>query len=263
MIYVMSDIHGNRRRFDSVMAQINLQPEDHLYVIGDVVDRHPDGISILLQLMGMKNVTVLLGNHEYMMLNVFDPARQTDEYERRENVRRWLRNGAEPTIEAYEALDAKTQNKVICYLNRMPLTKSLIAGHKRYMLVHAAPPELYYPYYHSVEEFCVWYRMQYNTKLPKGYTLIFGHTTTKRFVRQERDARLFEQGVEEFPPYPIDYMSIWYGDHRICIDCGSGYPDTFDPEYGAMGRLACLRLDDLKEFYSDERFQQKEVETEA
>jgi len=28
MIYVMSDIHGHRRRFDSVMKQINLQPED-------------------------------------------------------------------------------------------------------------------------------------------------------------------------------------------------------------------------------------------
>lgn len=31
MIYVMSDIHGHRRRFDSVMKQINLQPEDTLY----------------------------------------------------------------------------------------------------------------------------------------------------------------------------------------------------------------------------------------
>ena len=28
MIYVMSDIHGQKRRFDSVMKQINLQPED-------------------------------------------------------------------------------------------------------------------------------------------------------------------------------------------------------------------------------------------
>ena len=72
MIYVMSDIHGNRRRFDSIMDQIQLQPEDKLYVIGDVIDRHPDGISILLQLMEMPNVTMLLGNHEFMMLNAID-----------------------------------------------------------------------------------------------------------------------------------------------------------------------------------------------
>lgn len=44
MIYVMSDIHGQKRRFDSIMKQIKLQPEDTLYVLGDVIDRNPDGI---------------------------------------------------------------------------------------------------------------------------------------------------------------------------------------------------------------------------
>lgn len=53
MIYVMSDIHGHRRRFDSVMKQINLQPEDTLYILGDVIDRNPDGIRILQQLRAM------------------------------------------------------------------------------------------------------------------------------------------------------------------------------------------------------------------
>ena len=40
----MSDIHGNARRFNSIMQQIDLQPEDTLYVLGDVIDRYPDGI---------------------------------------------------------------------------------------------------------------------------------------------------------------------------------------------------------------------------
>lgn len=47
MNYVLSDIHGNRQRFDSIMEQIALQPEDTLYVLGDVIDRYPDGIRIL------------------------------------------------------------------------------------------------------------------------------------------------------------------------------------------------------------------------
>ena len=68
MIYVMSDIHGNSKRFDSVLKQINLQPEDTLYILGDVVDRYPDGIRILRRIMKMPNVKMLLGNHEYMML---------------------------------------------------------------------------------------------------------------------------------------------------------------------------------------------------
>ena len=47
MVYVLSDIHGNERRFDSILEQIKLQPDDTLYILGDVVDRHPGGIRIL------------------------------------------------------------------------------------------------------------------------------------------------------------------------------------------------------------------------
>jgi len=68
MIYVMSDIHGHRARYESIMSQINLQPDDHLYVLGDCIDRHPDGLEILKELYYMPNATVLLGNHEHMML---------------------------------------------------------------------------------------------------------------------------------------------------------------------------------------------------
>ena len=63
MTYVISDIHGQTRRFQSVMKQINLQPEDTLYVLGDAIDRYSDGIKILRQLMAMPNVKLLLGNH--------------------------------------------------------------------------------------------------------------------------------------------------------------------------------------------------------
>lgn len=41
MIYVMADIHGHEGRFDSILQQIGLQPEDTLYVLGDVIDRNP------------------------------------------------------------------------------------------------------------------------------------------------------------------------------------------------------------------------------
>ena len=68
LIYVMSDIHGNERRFNSIMKQIDLRPEDTLYVLGDVVDRHPGGIRILRRIMAMPNAKMILGNHEYMML---------------------------------------------------------------------------------------------------------------------------------------------------------------------------------------------------
>ena len=83
MIYVLSDIHGNERRFNSILKQINLQNEDTLYILGDVIDRHPDGIRILRKIMSMPNVKMLLGNHEYMMLRAlghpYDPYDTTSE----------------------------------------------------------------------------------------------------------------------------------------------------------------------------------------
>lgn len=79
MIYVMSDIHGNMRRFDSVMKQIELRPEDTLYILGDVIDRYPDGIRILRRIMAMPNVKMLLGSHEYMMLNALGRPYDRDE----------------------------------------------------------------------------------------------------------------------------------------------------------------------------------------
>lgn len=51
MVYVMSDIHGNWERYCSIMRKIKLQPEDHLYVLGDIVDRYPQGLKILWQLI--------------------------------------------------------------------------------------------------------------------------------------------------------------------------------------------------------------------
>lgn len=47
MIYVMSDIHGNAVRFNDVMAKIDFQPEDTLYILVDAVDRYTDGFKII------------------------------------------------------------------------------------------------------------------------------------------------------------------------------------------------------------------------
>ena len=75
MLYVMSDIHGHLQRFESIMEQIKLGEGDHLFVLGDVIDIHPDGIQILQKLLRMPNTTVLLGNHELMMCRaVYKPA---------------------------------------------------------------------------------------------------------------------------------------------------------------------------------------------
>ena len=60
MIYVLSDIHGNKENFDSILEKINLRMEDSQYILGDVIDRYPYGIQLLQQIMGSLISDVLL-----------------------------------------------------------------------------------------------------------------------------------------------------------------------------------------------------------
>ena len=150
MIYVMSDIHGQKRRFDSVMKQINLQPEDTLYVLGDVIDRNPDGIKILRQIMAMSNAKMLLGNHELMMMNaLYYPPPEDEEwpeyyYERKQSL--WYRNGGQITHNYLKHIRKTTRQEIFEYLEKLPINIELTLNNRKFILTHAAPAELYETY---------------------------------------------------------------------------------------------------------------------
>jgi len=232
MTYVLSDIHGNLKRFDSIMDQINLQPTDTLYILGDVVDRFPDGIKILRRIMKMPNVKMLLGNHEHMMLNaigdIFDA--KSHRYRGDRELRLWYRNGGQVTHEYLKHIRKDLREEVFAFVRQLPLNLDVEVNGIKYKLVHGSPVENYMTsYYYSskystLAEFAVWERWDETMPVPDGYVMIFGHTPTIHFN-------------------PDEPWSIWSCDEAIGIDCGSGYAD---------GRLCCLRLDDMTVFYSEE-----------
>ena len=232
MTYVLSDIHGNLRRFESIMKQIKLHPDDTLYVLGDVVDRYPDGIKILRRVMKMPNVKMLIGNHEYMMLKAIEHCK--DAADEKENTnwkqrRLWYRNGGYVTHEHLKHIRKEYRTEVFDFIRQLPMNLEVEVNGIKYKLVHASPEENFMTqYWHSEDyesqkEFAVWHRWDETQPVPEGYTLIFGHTPTCYFH------------------HTIPW-SIWKSDEAIGIDCGGGF------EYG---RLACLRLDDMKEYYSE------------
>ena len=51
MIYCMSDIHGDYEKYCRMLEIIRLREEDRLYILGDVVDRGPEPIQILLDMI--------------------------------------------------------------------------------------------------------------------------------------------------------------------------------------------------------------------
>ena len=48
-----------------MLSQLSLRPDDTLYILGDVIDRGPDGVKILQDMMARPNVVPILGNHEF------------------------------------------------------------------------------------------------------------------------------------------------------------------------------------------------------
>lgn len=69
-IYVTSDLHGYPiEKIQKKLSEIDFNENDHLYILGDCIDRGPDGLKILRWVMSQSNVTLLIGNHEAMLLD--------------------------------------------------------------------------------------------------------------------------------------------------------------------------------------------------
>ena len=45
--YVVSDVHGYYNLFMNVLSQVGFSDRDYLWLIGDAIDRGPDGIKII------------------------------------------------------------------------------------------------------------------------------------------------------------------------------------------------------------------------
>ncbi len=237
MVYVMSDIHGRLNYFEAMLKQIKLQPEDTLYILGDVIDRGPDGIKILRKIISMPNVKMLLGNHEHMMLNTLNVPYDLKNWNENLNYSfarsLWYGNGGDVTHKQFKHMRKDTRKEIINYLANLPINIDIEINGIKYKLVHAAPLDFYKEYdykYDDEVEYAVWCRWSVFTmnELLKDtdYILIFGHTPVVKFNEKN----------------PIE---IFIKNRIIGIDCGCAYPE----DYEIKGRLGCLRLDDMKEFY--------------
>ena len=215
--YVLSDLHGQYDKFMDMLKLIKFNDNDKMYILGDIFDRGPDPLKILDYIICRKNIDFIPGNHEYMFLefcNTYD-------------ARLWSYNGGRTTMTQLMKRGEDYLKALYDYLTKLPLVKV----HDKFILTHAG---LYLPknqnQYTLQEilslqnaEFNLWSRSNINNERQyKDYTVICGHTPT-----------LYVD--------PDQYqMSIVRRKGTIYIDCGATFSD---------GRLACLRLEDNKEFY--------------
>lgn len=236
LIYVMSDLHGCHALFRKMIQKIDFSEADDLYILGDFIDRGDTPIPLLLDCMQRINVYPVLGNHEAIMLQCIaglpdaaTPETVTDYYTEAglDIYSAWLQNGGGITMTQYLMLPPKERADVLAYLQEFRVYEELtMPDGRQFILTHSgiegfdpALPISDYPIDALINA-----RPQQSDRFFEDKTLIFGHTPTLTYPQM--------QGRAE----------VLFTDTYINVDCGAVFHE-------AGGKLACLRLDDMKVFY--------------
>ena len=235
MNYVTSDIHGYPlEKFMGLLGKAGFTSGDWLYVLGDVIDRNGDGgVAMLRWMMAQPNVTLILGNHEKMLLDCdflftrqMDLSDTSDLYPEEEKcLQRWYRNGASVTVlnllmTRYE--DPRILTDILSYLRSAPLYMELAVPGKRFVLVHGGlqgfSPERPLDDYSADE--LVWTRPAPDERYWDDRLVVLGHTPVRYYGGGDRMLR----------------TDTW-----LDIDTGAA----------GGGSPMILRLEDLREYYAD------------
>ena len=235
MIFATSDIHGYPLEvFQQMLDRAGFGVTDHLYVVGDVIDRNGDGgVAMLRWMMSRENVTLIRGNHEVMMLACdflfagnTDPVNMEDlSLQQEHELLRWHRNGAMTTIEHLLDLKRTAPGELAAlldYVRSAPLYAEVSVPMKRFVLVHGGlncfRPEKSLDEYS--EDDLVWTRPGIGEQYWMDRLVILGHTPTQIYGEK---GRMFA-------------TETW-----VDIDTGAA----------GGGSPMLLRLDDMREFYSE------------
>lgn len=232
--YVISDIHGEYDKFMQLLKNISFKQEDILYVLGDILDRGPEPIKVILEMMKHSNIYGIAGNHEVMALTCLRFLMQEiteeslekldDISDSLEKLEIWSSNGNETTIDAFRQLDREVQKLVYEYISDFTIYEEISIGEQDYLLVHAgldnfSPKRLLDDY--ELNEL-IWGRPDYERVYFSDVILVTGHTPT--------------QLIKENPVPGAVYQK----NNHLAIDCGACYG----------GRLAAVCLETGDCYYS-------------
>ena len=231
MTYVIADVHGDYEKYRRMLETIALSEQDTLYVLGDVVDRGPEPIKILQDMMARPNVMPILGNHEFMaayclkrlLVEITDESIANLDAGTFQGLQNWFENGGQTTLRQFHALPQEERRDVLDFLCDFSLYEEVTVGGRDYLLVHAGlenfspdrPLEDYEPYE------MLFSRPDYERPYFPDKIVVTGHTSTRSIPGNPRPGRIFK------------------GNNHIAIDCGCGYG----------GLLGAICLDTGEEFY--------------
>jgi serine/threonine protein phosphatase 1 len=208
-----------------MLDKIKLTDKDILYILGDIVDRGPEGMKIIIDLIQRKNVITLRGNHDHeAMIFLKYLIMPNDGYvvdEIAEVFQLWMLDGGNTTYHSFMELSDTDKRAVIGYLRGLPIFKKIIVGTQYYFLSHTVPEK------DKMLDFnnCNMYDFlmgepDYKEKYYDDMIIVTGHTPTG-FIDEASLGKL------------------WKGNNHIAVDCGA----VFDHPLG------CICLDTQEEYY--------------
>ena len=231
MLYVMSDIHGEYEKYRRMLDQIGFSPEDTLYVLGDAVDRGPEPVRLLQDMASRENVYFIRGNHECMASYVL---RALNVEITRENAQthldgtlmrailEWQQDGGDVTMKAFRALSPDEREDLLDYIDDAPLYEAAEAGGRTFIMVHA-----------GLGGFAPGRRLREYTAQELAF---MRHDHTRRYFD---DPSVYVVAGHTPTQAVTGKAEIHIESNNILIDCGAVYG----------GRLACLCLDTMREYY--------------
>lgn len=217
--YIVSDIHGYYNEFMRLLRQIDFdKTKDYITILGDLIDRGPDSdkmIDWILDNYDGDHVDMILGNHEDRYIKYFE--NRVTELAGKHICR---------LDRLYDSLSEDTKVRFYKLCKSLKIVKHVFINKKRYLLVHAGvrwkrPCDTDRDFATQARE------VFYLGKDVRGYSVIFGHTPIQKLYRN-------------IPDKKIRNIKITQLGRKYCIDCGV---------YLEGGKLACLRLEDMKEIY--------------
>lgn len=204
MHFVMSDLHGDYKKYKEMLSLINFRDEDVLYILGDIVDRGKHSIKILQDMMKRPNVIPLIGNHEYMCLmslhylmkeTTNNNIEQFENDDHLETIQWWIEDGGQPTLEEFMTLSIKERKDIIDYLGEFSLYEEICVNGQEFILVHAGlanfqPTKLLreYELYEMISE-----RTDYSQVYFKDKYLVTGHTPTQLIKNNTKPGFIYKK----------------------------------------------------------------------
>lgn len=193
----MSDIHGSFNKFSEALKSWNPE-EEHLVLMGDLIDRGPDSYEVVSKAIYLKekypdSVTVLKGNHEEMFLTwLFDTPEELFGFYYNEEHRMTLKSflgDKFSSLSRRQRAESMNYNfkKELKFLKEAPLFFET----ESFLLVHAGV-NLEIEDWKKDSQSMLWIRNEFiYSSIDIGKRIFFGHTPTS-YINDSSNGDNFE-----------------------------------------------------------------------